>query len=1365
MLIYFNTHLRAKTRLHGRVLMEQIEQHAPIKPYDSAAEAIADQKVGPSRLAALFAPLVKYRVALVGSLTIILAVVGEMQLRRSSGGGPPFDAELGTRLVQVALLLVGIVSWVNPFSKFRRKRKVGTQEPPIPIPPAEPLPTRPVATWDGRIEARPTAIAPVRRHSSGLWPAYMRTRARLGLTGTLLGLVVVAGLAYWLYLRLQQGFADPLAPWLWVAMLGVLVLTFVGVPAESAPGSLITNDPIEPRTEAPVQPVELFLLSVIMTASVILRLWNLDHIPAGPYPDESDRGIDARHVLLGQSVSTGPYEFFGTAWWAVPTPYFWLVAQSMRLFGDNLAGERMIHAIAGILTVWLTYRIGRVVWSPRVGLVAAALLAVSDFAIQFSRTAGESTISILTWTACFYFLYRGLKTMRPVDFALSGLAGGLTMYGYASGKLLPVFLAAASLYLLVRWGIKGIRRYFPRLALMALTALLTFAPSGLYFWQRQDLFSARFNNVSIFAQGQPILATYHTDNWAVAIFEQLKIVYQAFDIGHELGPFYPTNEPVLPILWAALWLLGSAYLVWRVTDARYAILGIWILSGLAGSALTVGAPTLQRVAGMVPALGLVPALYLDRMASGFGIPKLRLREAWRPRLLRAAANVAIVVLVVALAAQTIPFYFGTYAPKAIYGEYALAGRYAEKLDPAKDKIYESDLPILLGTDSPTLFMANNVSVSEVDLGEEIPIVQDGGKNVHFLTFPSGDPTSGAVHDYYPGGALQQLKRADGSPFIDAYRVSHEEIEAHRHTFVTYRSADGTQVQRVEARLGMAQAVGDGPALSLPPDVTYPVSVEWQGGLIAPAYGLYRFVLKAPADTVLEIDGHTALTVEATSNAPQTTPVALARGTHRVRLQGALTNANSRIELYWGVAGGPTNPVAHQYLWDGVQGDLYGQIYLGQGNNEWMTADSVDMTGTPNVIERRDSILRWANVNRAMDWNTYFLGIWRGTAQVDVAGDYTFDPQGEPAVSVWVDGKLIGASQIPGVAAQLPAKVRLEAGPHTVEFRVQGQRDNSRLAVYWQLPDGTRQLFSTTALAPSDEGAWRPGGQTEPPTLPPHQLALNGAPTRLNVERVIVGSPRWADTRSIGVFADGSVAIGDGTHLGLSVLNPSGDTLAVSGNVTSTDVTTNTYSDVAVDKDGTIAALDQAVGDIQLFKVVGSQLIRGSRFHPGLHNPKGLAWGPDGKIYVADTGASRIVRVDRTGKIEVLATQEDPLDGIHERLEQPLDVAVAPDGAIYVADVRRVRKLDSIGRFVAEYSAPTTNDTLATHLALWNNLVVVSNPLAKSVMLLDSSTGLVSTPQLTGASDFDHPTGVAVDSSGRLYVFDTGNNRIMVLSKR
>jgi 4-amino-4-deoxy-L-arabinose transferase-like glycosyltransferase len=113
-------------------------------------------------------------------------------------------------------------------------------------------------------------------------------------------------------------------------------------------------------------------VGLILLVAVVVRVWNLETIPIGPYSDEGDRAVDARHINRGEPVNEAPFAFFGTGWWGVPSLYFWLVAQSLKVFGDTLAGARMIHALAGIGTVWYTYRLGRAVWSPLAGLLAGA---------------------------------------------------------------------------------------------------------------------------------------------------------------------------------------------------------------------------------------------------------------------------------------------------------------------------------------------------------------------------------------------------------------------------------------------------------------------------------------------------------------------------------------------------------------------------------------------------------------------------------------------------------------------------------------------------------------------------------------------------------------------------------------------------------------------------------------------------------------------------------------------------------------------------------------------------------------------------------------------------------------------------------
>ncbi len=84
-------------------------------------------------------------------------------------------------------------------------------------------------------------------------------------------------------------------------------------------------------------------------------------------------------------------------------------------------------------------------------------------------------------------------------------------------------------------------------------------------------------------------------------------------------------------------------------------------------------------------------------------------------------------------------------------------------------------------------------------------------------------------------------------------------------------------------------------------------------------------------------------------------------------------------------------------------------------------------------------------------------------------------------------------------------------------------------------------------------------------------------------------------------------------------------------------------------------------------------------------PSGLAFGPDGSLYVAETGANRIRRIGPDGTISTVAGGavveggEFATDAV---LHNPRDVAVGPDGCLFVADTDnyRILKVYTDGRF-------------------------------------------------------------------------------------
>ncbi|HEU4595859.1 MAG TPA: NHL repeat-containing protein [Pyrinomonadaceae bacterium] len=135
-------------------------------------------------------------------------------------------------------------------------------------------------------------------------------------------------------------------------------------------------------------------------------------------------------------------------------------------------------------------------------------------------------------------------------------------------------------------------------------------------------------------------------------------------------------------------------------------------------------------------------------------------------------------------------------------------------------------------------------------------------------------------------------------------------------------------------------------------------------------------------------------------------------------------------------------------------------------------------------------------------------------------------------------------------------------------------------------------------------------------------------------------------------------------------------------------------------------------------------------------PFGVAVGRDGSIYVADAGESnRIRKITPEGAVSTLAGgAEGYADGAGAaaRFHTPSALAVDDEGNLYVADTgnQRVRKV--------------TKEGVVTTLAG------------------DGTAGFRDGP--AHAAQFNAPVGVAVDREGRVFVADTYNDRIRVVTK-
>jgi len=186
------------------------------------------------------------------------------------------------------------------------------------------------------------------------------------------------------------------------------------------------------------------------------------------------------------------------------------------------------------------------------------------------------------------------------------------------------------------------------------------------------------------------------------------------------------------------------------------------------------------------------------------------------------------------------------------------------------------------------------------------------------------------------------------------------------------------------------------------------------------------------------------------------------------------------------------------------------------------------------------------------------------------------------------------------------------------------------------------------------------------------------------------------------------------------------------------------------------------------------------FASGLNTPSQIAFLPDGKLVVADTGSSTIRSIDISGAVTIIAGIEKDVgdnDGaaLEARFRAPIGVATDADGRIFVADTYNdrirviengtVRTLSGSTRGFAD-GAAAQFDT-PSGLAVWKGLVLVADTgngriraveMDGSVWTLTGGGDGRSANSTLSSASFYRPVGIAVGPNDELFVADRSTLR-------
>ncbi|MDP2676740.1 MAG: glycosyltransferase family 39 protein [bacterium] len=260
--------------------------------------------------------------------------------------------------------------------------------------------------------------------------------------------------------------------------------------------------------------IHIVLLLLILGIAVFLRVFNLQDIPPGVYPDVAMNGNNALYTL-----DTGTPEVFYPENNGREGLFIVLLAWLMSIFGQDIWVLRLPSALFGILTVFGTYLLTKELFREThkdkaevIALLAAFFIATSFWHINFSRIGFRAIMAPFFLTFGFYFLWLTLRkdisaTKRILAATLGGVFFGGGFYSYIAYRVMPLLLIIPAVRM---WQIQGFKNIGKKGCIWCSFALFLFfsfvavVPLGMYFLEHPADFLGRTAQISVFDTPSPL---------------------------------------------------------------------------------------------------------------------------------------------------------------------------------------------------------------------------------------------------------------------------------------------------------------------------------------------------------------------------------------------------------------------------------------------------------------------------------------------------------------------------------------------------------------------------------------------------------------------------------------------------------------------------------------------------------------------------------------------------------------------------------------------------------------------------------------------------------------------------------------------
>jgi len=812
--------------------------------------------------------------------------------------------------------------------------------------------------------------------------------------------------------------------WLLAVVLVLIGAWLVGSVGKGSPraATALTMWPDTTRNRI----LELSAVVLIFALAIFLRLHRLNSVPPGIYVDETNAALDALYILEGRSVSP-----FATGWYGTPNAYIYYMAGIFKLFGANWPALKAVSLIPAILTIPAVYVLGRLMFGPLAGLSAMLFMAASRWHLSMSRWGWNETAPPLFQVMATFFLIRGLRDRRALDYALSGLLAGLSVYTYLSARLAAATLALYVIFWVVSdpSGLRAsLRRSLLGMLILLAAAAVAVAPIAVTYVTDPFTFGNRVSEISIF---RDVREQNSAEPLLLNISDILKFFHQT---GDHQGKHNLPDEPMADPLTGLFFAIGLAYALLGWHDHRRMLLLLWLVIGLSGSFLSSHheSPQSYRTLTALPAVVLMAGDVLDQCtrachrtlrergvaarwgdaptlaAGAFMILCLSGAAVWESTVYfeRQASSIAVArgfnptengvawetinALQSGMTVYLSPNFFG-YSPMRfrVYGEI----KERSGKNPLEDQPYKIMLP------DTTLPLAYDGHDALLLLDREFWPLRD-----YFKTF-------------YPGAKMELIRMADDDPIYMRVVVAREEILALQGLTERVSYTDGRIEQNAVAQV------------RLDPRASGASEVAWEGTIRLEHGGQYD--LRGEGGVLVFVDGQLW---EGRHY--------LGRGLYALRVVWS-SGSSKDVQLIWQIDDGNPEPVPEWALFR-VSSMEHGLLGTYWENMNWEGKPLFRQT-IPFLL------LAWPDEQPVMP-NGDFSARYTGMLRVSEPGTYSFRIQADDGARLTLDGNVLGEGLVAGQPNDFDATVELTPGEHPIQVDYFQQGGGSGLRFFWRRGD-------------------------------------------------------------------------------------------------------------------------------------------------------------------------------------------------------------------------------------------------------------------------------------------------------------------------